>query len=95
MIFPNGVRSLGRAAVVALVLFVTSCNSVRDKQLVEDGVTQFHLRLNTEQYHVIYSEADDRFRQVTTEPDMVALLGAIHKKLGAARQSQQRSYQVG
>lgn len=91
----NAARGFRLTVVMASFLLMTSCNSGRNKQLAEDGVTQFHSRLNAEQYHSIYTEADDRFRQATSEPDLVALLEAIHRKLGPVRQSHQRTYQVG
>ena len=68
---------------------------VKDRKLTEAGVSQFRSRLNTEQYHSIYAEVDDRFRQVTTEPDFVAVLEAFHRKLGTVRQSRQLNYLVG
>jgi hypothetical protein len=82
--------------VVALVLSSASCNnSTNDTQLAQDGVSQFHLQLDSAQYHAIYAGADEKLHQVSGEVEFTALLQAIHLKLGKIQDAKLQSTQVG
>jgi hypothetical protein len=78
----------------ASFIFLVSCNSTKSKQLAEQGVSQFHSQLDSEEYHALYVGSDDRLRQATSEGDFVALLQAVHRKLGSVQQANLRTFQV-
>jgi len=82
-------------STIIFVLFTTACNSTESRRLAVRGVDEFHSPMNSEEYHLIYSEADDAFHQAASEADLIALLQGIHQKLGAIRQSNLQSYQAG
>lgn len=92
---PRGHRNVTLTAILAFLLFMTSCNSVNNKELAEQGVAQFHSQLNAAQYHAIYTESDEQFRRISNETDFAALVQSIHRKLGKVQQSNLQSFQVG
>src|SRR5215510_4002215 len=71
--------------VCALSLIVGACAIAKHKENAEKGVTRFHQQLNDEQYHEIYVQSDKLFQESASEADMVALLGAVHAKLGTVK----------
>ena len=77
-----------------LLLVTASCNSAKNTELAEQGASIFHSQLNAEQYHAIYEPADKEFRNAMSETDFVALLQAIHRKLGNFQKSKLQSSQV-
>lgn len=82
-------------ALFGSLVFLASCGSGNNKAIAETAVTKFHSEVDSEQFHAIYTEADDRFRQITTETDFNAFLSAVHRKLGDVKQSDLRNFQVG
>ena len=89
------VQNAVKVAFAALIILLTSCGSGKDIAAAQQGVGQFHSQLDSEQYHEIYAAADDSFHKATTETDFIALLQAIHRKLGKTQKSEQRTFQVG
>lgn len=81
-------------ALLMACLLLDSCSSA-NKQLAEDGVTQFHLQLDSGQYHAIYGATDERFRRVSSEKDFSSLLDAVHRKLGRVQNSELKNFQIG
>lgn len=81
-------------ALLMACLLLGSCSSA-NKQLAEDGVTQFHLQLDSGQYHAIYGATDERFRRVSSEKDFSSLLDAVHRKLGRVQNSELKNFQIG
>lgn len=45
-------------------------------------------------YRDIYAQTDEGFRKVTNEDEMVALLQAVHKKLGTVKNASQIGWHV-
>jgi hypothetical protein len=82
-------------AIIGLCFFLGSCSSTSSKQLAEQAVNQFHQQLDSEQYHVIYLGSDEKLRQASSETEFVALLEAVHRKLGKVQQANVQSFQVG
>jgi len=76
-------RNLSCAVLVAVMLGgCWGCGTQKDVSGARTAVTQFHADLNNENYDAIYSQADQRFRDASKQPDFEALMKAIHKKLG-------------
>jgi hypothetical protein len=60
----------------------------------EQGINRFHFLLDSEQYRIIYNEADEEFHRTTVEPDFVGGLKAVRDKLGPVKKSELRSIKV-
>ena len=89
----NGYGAIPLAVAAALIM--VSCGSVQNTQVAQQGVAQFHQQLDSEQYHSIYTESDERFRGASSEADFNAILTAVHRKLGNVRNANLKSFQVG
>jgi|ERR1700730_2331204 hypothetical protein len=81
--------------ILFLLTVLSSCSSGKSVQIAAQGVEQFHSQMDSEQYQSIYAAADEGFHKATNEADFVALLQAVHKKLGKVQTSQRSNFQVG
>jgi hypothetical protein len=77
-----------------LAPFLVSCGTQKDVAAADDAVTQFHKQLDNEDYATIYNQADERFRSATKQDDFLALMAAIHKKLGRTESATRRGFFV-
>ena len=84
----------GCMLVLALALTAGSCSMAKYKENAERAVTKFHQHLNAEQYQEIYNESDPLFKQNVTEPDGIALFGAVHAKLGSVKNATAAGWHV-
>jgi hypothetical protein len=75
-------RVLGLSLCLCAGLFVVACGSQKDLAAADVAVTRFHQQLDSEDYAAIYTQADQRFRDVTKQDDFIALMTAVHRKLG-------------
>ena len=81
-------------ALALSTLALGGCDMLQDKGTAEAAVTDFHQKLNDGNFEAIYSGADDGFKSVAKETDFVALLGAIHKKLGKVQSSSETNFSI-
>jgi len=58
------------------------------------AVAKFHQQLDAEQYDQIYVEADPALRQASPQREFLALMGAIHRKLGKIQDATGQSFNV-
>jgi len=94
--FPHlSTRVSFRVSILLALTVLSSCASGKNVQNATKGVEQFHSQMNMEQYQTIYVAADEGFHKATNEADFVALLQAVHKKLGNVQTSQRTNFQVG
>lgn len=91
------VRRLSLLALVCTAtLFTCSCGSMtKDTTLAKQAVAGFHSQLDSGQYTAVYEAADPKLHAITSEPDFVKLLDAIHRKLGAVRDSNLQNWRAG
>ncbi|HEY6969566.1 MAG TPA: DUF4019 domain-containing protein [Candidatus Angelobacter sp.] len=82
------------AALTSLSGCLSSCNAPKDIELAKEGVARFHSQFDSEQYHTIYTEADEAFRKATNEPELTALLQACHRKLGGIQNPELQNTQT-
>jgi hypothetical protein len=75
-------------------LFVVSCGAQKDLAAADTAVARFHQLLDSEDYFTVYAQADQRFRDATKQDDFVALMTAVHKKLGRVASSVRKSFFV-
>jgi len=82
------------AALLLSLIALAGCSASEDKGVAETAVAQFHERLNSGAFKDIYATTDAKFREVTSEADFLALLDAIHRKLGAQQSKSVQSWRV-
>ena len=58
------------------------CGATKDIGAANEAVTRFHAQLDSQDFGTIYSQADQRFRDITPQSDFLAFMNAIHNKLG-------------
>jgi Protein of unknown function (DUF4019) len=68
--------------VLTIAVSMSSCGAYQDYKVGVKAVTDFHTRLDGQQFAEIYAASDPDFKKSTKEVDFAALLGAIHRKLG-------------
>ena len=79
-----------RPLLILLALLLgasTSCSLTKGKGIAEAAVVQFHNQFNAGQFHEIYNQADEGFKKGASEAELVALLEAVHRKLGTVKQA--------
>lgn len=81
-------------AVAVLTPIATSCSGSNKIHLAEQAVKQFHSQMDSERYREIYEGADTSFHK-RSEPEFLAFLESIHKKLGPITRVTLHSSQVG
>jgi len=81
-------------AVAVLALTATSCSGSNKIHLADEAVKQFHSQMDSERYREIYEAADSSFHK-RSEPEFIAFLESIHKKLGPVTRVTLQSSQVG
>ncbi len=80
--------------VAVLLVAGNSCSLTKGKGIAEAAVAQFHNQYNAGQFREIYSQADEGFRKSASEAEFVALLEALHRKLGTVKKSNQAGWGV-
>jgi Protein of unknown function (DUF4019) len=68
--------------ILTITVSMSSCGAYQDYKVGVDAVTDFHARLDAQQFAEIYAASDPDFKKSTKEIDFAALLGAVHRKLG-------------
>ena len=79
---------------VATSLVVSGCGVVKGKEAAEKAVTEFRERFEKRDFAQIYSASHPDFKAASTETDFVALLDAIHRKLGTLQKSDQTNWNI-
>jgi hypothetical protein len=98
--FPQPIRPRAWTAARSLLaiafcsILLASCGARKDMQTAEQAVGEFHSQLDSEDYQSIYDGTGDQFRKVTSESDFVALLEAVHKKLGKVQNARRQSFKI-
>lgn len=74
---------VGRWAMLAGLVALGGCSAGKDVPIAEKATDAFHAQLNAGQLDAIYANGGADLKAATKQADMVALLGAVHRKLGA------------
>jgi hypothetical protein len=77
--------------VLALCSLLSACSSNQNIELAKLAVEQFHSQLDSEQYSILYTAADEKFHAATSESDFTKLLQVVHRKLGTVQKSNLRN----
>ena len=73
--------------LVALVAILCGCSMSADTELAEQAVQKFHEQLNVGRFDAIYAESAGELKRATTQQDFIAILDAVHRKLGNTKVS--------
>jgi hypothetical protein len=70
-------------AGLACLGVLAACSPAADMPLGEAGITDFHQKLNAQDFDGIYGVTSSEFKGASSRAEFVPLLAAIHRKLGA------------
>ena len=93
----SGRTPLGKVAVwLAALLFLatTACGLLDGLKTAETEVEVFHSQFNSGQYRQMYLDTDEALRQSAGEADFVALIEAVHRKLGNLEETTRAGFDV-
>jgi PBP1b-binding outer membrane lipoprotein LpoB len=82
------------AGVAVMALFLGGCSMAQDKSVAEGAVNDFHQRLDKGDFEGIYSAAHPDFKAASTKKDFVALLAAVHRKLGNFQSDEETNWNI-
>jgi Protein of unknown function (DUF4019) len=85
---------LASAVVLTLLLWRCGTSFYRTAVAADAARTQFHEKLNGEQYHDIYAQADKRFRDSGTEEELTDFFRSVHEKLGNAGDASRQNIMI-
>jgi len=77
--------TIGRRMMMAALLALGGCSFGKDVSIAEKAVDAFHAQLDAGQFDAIYTAGSADLKARAKQADMVALLSAVHRKLGAFR----------
>lgn len=75
-------------------LLIVACGTQKDLAAADTAVAHFHKQLDMQDYAAIYAQADQKLRDAAKQDDFVALMTAIHRKLGQAGSATRQSFFV-
>ena len=82
------------AGLVALVFSMCGCSMSKDAAVAEQAVPRFHEQFDTGRFDTIYAGAGDDLKSATTQQEFVALLEAVHRKLGNTKTADKTAFTV-
>jgi len=82
------------AIFLASASLLTGCGAVKGTASAEKAVNEFHEQLDKSDFKGIYSATHPDFKVAETEKDFVALLDAVHRKLGTVKNSEKAGRSV-
>jgi len=81
-------------ALAVTALLLAACSSGQDFDLAQAQVVHFRELMAAQKFDQIYSEGADELKKTTTEQNMVRLLSAIDRKLGAVKKAASDGWNV-
>jgi hypothetical protein len=80
--------------LITLASVLAGCSVSADTAAAEAGVPRFHELLDAGKFVEIYEQSSDDLKKVGTQQDFVALLEAVHRKLGNTRSSEKQGWNI-
>ena len=80
--------AIASAALVSLA----GCSASADIKAAEQAVPHFHEQLDGGQFEQIWAGTSDDLKKVATQADFVALLTAVHRKLGGHKSEKEQGW---
>jgi hypothetical protein len=82
------------AFFAALVTALSGCSMSADTTAAEQAVPKFHGLLDTGRFTEIYEASSSELKNASSQKDFVALLEAVHRKLGNTKSSEKQGWKV-
>jgi hypothetical protein len=79
-------------AVISLA--VSGCGAMKGKEAADKAVKLFHEQLDKGDFNNIYAATHADFKAAATEKDFVAMLEAVHRKLGPIQRSDAAGWNI-
>jgi Protein of unknown function (DUF4019) len=81
-----------RAFVLSMMAacLLMSCSWRADTHLAEEGVEKFHQQLDAAEYAKVYDAGSKELRDSMARTDFIALLSAVHRKLGQIKSAERQ-----
>ena len=83
-----------RGYLMVAMVVLAGCSASADTTVAEHAVDAFHNMLDAGQFEALYVGSAEDLQKVTTQQNFVALLGAIHKKLGNVKATTRQTWNV-
>jgi len=84
--------NLLRRCAIAVAFIAGACTMSADTALAERAVDVFHEMLNAGQFEAIYAASADDMKKAAQREEFVALLEAVHRKLGVTKSWSKRGW---
>ena len=81
-------------AFICTFLMLCGCSMSADTHTAEEAVGRFRTMLEAAQFNAIYAEAADDLKNASSEEKFVAVLEAVHRKLGPLKSAHQEGWNV-
>ena len=79
---------------IPITFLIVGCGAKKDIETASVAVTQFHGQLDRQDYLSIYQNADGRLRATSKQDDFLALMTAVHNKLGTVQEASRKGFFV-
>jgi hypothetical protein len=89
----DGMNLLRRGSI-AVAFMAAACTISADTTLAERAVDAFHEMLNAGQFDAIYAASADDMKKAARREEFVALLEAVHRKLGVTKSWSKKGWNV-
>ena len=83
-----------RWAVLVSIAALSGCSPSADISLAEKQIPHFHELLDAGQFREIYASSSQEMKESGSENDFVALLEAVHRKLGTSKSSEEANWNI-
>jgi opacity protein-like surface antigen len=80
--------------LAGLAVAMAGCSSSAQRAEAQEAVSKFHQLLDSGQFEEIYADSADDLKKLSAQSDFVALLSAVHRKLGTTRSAESRGWNV-
>ena len=80
--------------LLATASLLAGCGLVKGTASAEKAVNEFHEQLDKSDFKGIYAATHSDFKAAETEKDFVALLDAVHRKLGTVQNAEKAGWRV-
>jgi opacity protein-like surface antigen len=80
--------------LIALAFALAGCSASADTAAAEAGVPRFHQLLDAGKFAEIYEQSSEDLKKTATQQDFVALLEAVHRKLGNTKSSDKQGWNI-
>lgn len=82
------------AFIAAAFTTLSGCSMSEDTSVAEQAVPRFHALLNAGKFEEIYNASSEDIKKATKQQDFIALLEAVHRKLGEVKSSERQAWKV-